>query len=176
MSSIPSAPERAGPIGWMARNPVAANLLMIVVMLGGVLGITRIKQEVFPEFDLDIVSVGVPYPGASPADVEQGVVLALEEAVRGIDGVKRVTGSATEGAGAISVELLIDADPDRVLADVKSAVDRITSFPEEIEEPTVQLLSARQQVISLLISGDQDLATLHGIAERARTVSWPTTA
>ena len=82
--------EGAGAIAWMARNPVAANLIMAFLLIGGLLMGARVKQEVFPETELDMISISVPYPGASPAEVEQGIILAVEEAVRGIDGVKRV--------------------------------------------------------------------------------------
>jgi multidrug efflux pump subunit AcrB len=157
-----------GPIAWMARNSVAANLLMFVVLVGGAIGLSRMKQEVFPEFDLDLLTVSVPYPGASPAEVEQGIVLAVEEAVRGIDGVKRVTSVAAEGVGNVTMELLLEADPDKVLADAKSAVDRILTFPEEAEEPAISLASSRQEVINLVIAGDQDLSSLHALAEQAR--------
>jgi len=157
-----------GPIAWMAKNSVAANLLMLIIMLGGLVKACQTKQEVFPAFDLDLVRVTVAYPGASPEEVEQGIVLAVEEAVRGVDGVKRVTSSASEGAGTTAVELLIDADPDRVLADVKSAVDRIRTFPEDSEDPEIAIASSRQRVISLVIAGDQELQTLQEIAERAR--------
>lgn len=157
-----------GPIAWMAKNSVAANLLMLVIMLGGGIKACQTKQEVFPAFDLDLVRVTVAYPGASPEEVEQGIVLAVEEAVRGVDGVKRVTSGASEGAGSVAVELLIDADPDRVLADVKSAVDRIRTFPEDAEDPEIAIATSRQRVISLVIAGDQELKTLQEIAERAR--------
>lgn len=160
--------NESGALAWMARNSVAANLLMFVVIVGGLLGAIRTKQEVFPEFNLDLVTVTVAYPGAAPAEVEQGIVLAIEERVRGIDGVKRVTSTAREGMGNVSVELLLDAKPDQVLADVKNEVDRIITFPEEAEEPTVSLAKNRRQVISLVISGDQSLRTLHDIAEKAR--------
>jgi len=90
-----------GPIAWMARNSVAANLMMVVILVGGGLGASRIKQEVFPAFDLDLIRITVAYPGASPEEVEQGIVLAIEEAVRGVDGVKRVTSGASEGGGAV---------------------------------------------------------------------------
>ncbi|MEM6930508.1 MAG: efflux RND transporter permease subunit, partial [Myxococcota bacterium] len=165
----------SGVVGWMARNPVASNLLMIVIILAGLFGLLQTKQEVFPEFDLDVVSVQVPYPGASPSEVEQGILLALEEELRGLDGVKRVTATATEGMGQVLVELLIDADREQVLADVKTEVDGIASFPEEAEEPTVSLASGRTQVISLVISGDQSVRTLHDIAEdvRARLLAEP---
>lgn len=172
-SSSPAEPvvdrvPKQGMLAWMARNSVAANLLMFVLVVGGIMGALRTKQEVFPEFDLDMVTVSVAYPGASPAEVEQGILLAIEERVRGLDGVKRVKSNALEGAGTVNVELQLDAAPDQVLADVKNEVDRITTFPEESEEPTVSLARRKRQVISLILSGDQDLRTLHDLAEDAR--------
>ena len=159
-----------GPIAWMARNAVAANLLMAGILLCGVfLGMCRVKQEVFPSFELDIVSVQVAYPGAGPKEVEQGIVLAIEEAVQGIDGVKKVNSKASEGMGVVTVEFQIDVDRQQVLADVKNAVDRISSFPVEIEEPQVALMKRKSVVISMIIAGDQELQTLHQIAEQART-------
>jgi len=152
----------------MARNSVAANLLMFMVLIGGMLGISRTTQEVFPAFDIDQVIVSVVYPGASPEEVEQGIVLAVEESVRGIDGVKRVKSSAGEGIAIVYLDLTLEADPDRVLADTKSAVDRIQTFPEEAERPQVILPTMSRQVVSLVIYGDQDLRSLHAIGERAR--------
>ena len=159
---------KRGPISWMATNPVAANLLMAVFVLGGVLMAREIKQEVFPDLDFDTVTVSVVYPGASPAEVEQGVVLAIEEAVRGIDGVKRIKAGAGESLGVVRIELLLGADDDRVLADVKSAVDRIRSFPGDAERPIVALASRQRSVISLVVYGDEDEATIRAYAERAR--------
>ena len=168
----PGAPDdpatARGPIAWMARNSVAANLLMIVIFAVGMLGLGRMKQEVFPAFELDLVTVAVPYPGASPAEVEQGIVLAIEEEVRAIDGVKRVTSTAAEGVGTVAVELQLGVDKDKVLNDVKSAVDRITTFPEDAEKPIVSSSSSRREVISVLLSGDQDLRALHEQGERLR--------
>lgn len=162
------SPWNRGPIGWMARNPVAANLFMFILLFGGLVMLPSIKQEVFPEFSLDLAVVSVPYPGASPEEVEQGIVLVVEEAVRGLDGVKRVSSNAYEGMGSIIVEPLLGADPDRMLADVKTAVDRIQSFPEEAETPRVSLFATRQQVISLVLYGDVDLRTLHRLTEEVR--------
>ena len=170
MNSDNNSPDhRRGPIAWMATNSVAANLLMFVILVTGAFGLMRVKQEVFPAFDLDVVTIGVPYPGASPAEVEQSIVLAVEEEVRGLDGVKRVISAAAEGNGVVNVELLLGADPDKVLSDVKTAVDRIRTFPEDAEEPNINLVSRRSRVITLMIHGDQDLATLEAIAEDART-------
>ena len=162
------AKER-GPIAWMAKNAVAANVLMLVLIVGGLVTLASgIRQEVFPEVEMDIVSIEISYPGASPAEVEQAVILAVEEAIRGIDGVKKVTSTAMEGVGMISVELLLGTDKDRALNDAKSAIDRITSFPQDVERPTVSLISNRQQVISLVLYGDVDEATLRAVAENSR--------
>ena len=160
--------QHTGPIAWMAKNSVAANLMMAIIIIGGALGAFRIKQEVFPAFDLDLIRISVPYPGASPEEVEQGIILAVEEAVRGLDGVKRVTSGAGEGAGTVAVELLIDADPDRVLADTKAAVDRIRSFPEEAEDPEIAIATRKQRVVSLVIASDQELGALQELAEQVR--------
>ncbi len=161
--------KERGVIAWTAKNAVAANVLMLILIVGGIVTLASgIKQEVFPEVELDVVSISVIYPGASPAEVEQAVVLAVEEAVRGIDGVKKVTSSAMEGQASTLVELLLNSDKDRALNDVKSAIDRITSFPEDVERPTVSLLSNRQQVISIVLYGDVDESTLRSVAENSR--------
>ena len=126
-----------GAIAWMASHPVAANLLMLGLVLGGVLSAFRIKQEVFPEFSLDVIGISLIYPGASPSEVETGILMVTEDSVRGIEGVKRITSTASEGRGSISVELLASTDMDRALQDVKNAVDRIVTYPVDVERPTV---------------------------------------
>ncbi len=158
-----------GPLAWMASNTVAANLLMLIILVGGALRIPTVKQEVFPEVQLDTVTVSVPYPGASPAEVEQGIVLSVEEAVRGVDGVKEVTALANEGSGRVTAELLSGADKDQAFNDIKSAVDRITSFPQDAERPVVSLSTNRRQVISVILYGDLDEQTLRGLSEQVRS-------
>lgn len=157
-----------GAISYMARNSVAANLAMLVIAAAGAIGLFSIKQEIFPEFSVGMISVSVVYPGASPEEIEQGIILAVEEEVSGLDGVDQVNSSASEGMGLVVVEVRSDADEDIVLADVSSAVDRISTFPEDAEEPTVSLISTRMSVISLVVSGEQDLRTLHDLAEEVR--------
>ncbi|MDP7520177.1 MAG: efflux RND transporter permease subunit, partial [Phycisphaerales bacterium] len=164
--ALPS--QRTGAIAWMARNPVAANLLMIVFIVGGLLLGSRVKQEVFPEFTIDMVNVSVAYPGASPEEVEQGIVLAIEDAVTGLDGIKRVTSTAGEGFGSVAVELLLGADHARAQQDVQTAVDGIVSFPEDAERPHVQLISIRNRVVSLAVAGDFDERVLRARAEHMR--------
>jgi len=160
-------PEK-GAIAWMVRNPVAANLLMTFLLLGGLLVGLQVKQEVFPEFDLDLVAIVAPYPGASPAEVEQGILLAIEEAVEGVDGIKRIRSSAQEGVGTVRAELLLGSDSERATSDIQNAIDRILTFPENAEKPTVQLAVQRQEVLTLLVHGDHDEAILHQIAEQIR--------
>ncbi|WP_405227497.1 efflux RND transporter permease subunit [Lentisalinibacter sediminis] len=166
MSADPTSMR--GPIAWMARNAVAANLLMLLLIVGGLLFAQQVRQEVFPEIDLDIITVSVSYPGASPEEVEEGVVLAVEEAVRGVDGIKEVSSVVNEGRGVVLAELLLDTDADQALNDVKSAVDRITSFPEDAERPVISLATNREQVLNLIVYGDLELRELDGLAEQLR--------
>lgn len=159
---------KKGPIAWMARNRVAANLLMFTFLVGGLMAASHIRQEVFPQFEVDVISISVPYPGASPEDVEQGVVLAIEDAVRGLDGVERVRSVAQEGVGTVSAELLDDADGNKVLQDIKNEIDRITSFPEETEEPIVRLIEVHRPVLSIVFHGDVEEKILRNLAEEVK--------
>jgi len=157
-----------GAIAWFARNTVAANLLMVVIMAGGLLSAFTVRREIFPEFDLDIITVTVPYLGAAPEEVEEGVCVRIEESIQGIDGVKRVTSTAAEGRGTVVVELDLGADARKVLDDIKSRVDAIDTFPEQTEKPIIQELTNRRQVINLAVWGDADETTLKRLAERVR--------
>lgn len=157
-----------GPIAWMANNSVAANILMLVFLVGGFLMVLNIKQEVFPKFDLDEVRVSVAYPGASPEEVEQGVILPIEEAIQDIEGIKKVTSTANEGSGSVSIEVVETKDLQRVYEDVKNAVDRITTFAEDVEKPIVEIPSRSTRVIIPIIYGDVDDKTLRNYAELVR--------
>ena len=168
MSALPDESSMRGPLAWMASNSVAANLLMIFLIVGGLTFVQNVKQEVFPEVSMDRITISVPYPGASPAEVEKAVVLAVEEAVRGIDGVKKVESTANEGAGSVVVELLSNAEAETVLNDVKSAVDRVTSLPQDAERPIISLLVNRREVVSLMLYGDVEERMLRDLAESVR--------
>ena len=152
----------------MAGHSVAANLLMAVFLIGGLILASQIKKEVFPDFDLDIVNISMPYPGASPEEVERGVVLAIEEAVQGLEGVDEVTASANEGIGTVRVEIIEGESIQRLAQEIQNEVDRITSFPEEIEEPRVVIAQRRRYVISLALHGDQSEWNLREVAEDIR--------
>jgi len=155
-------------VSWMARNHVAANLLMVFVMVAGVLGITRMKKETFPEFDLDIIQIQVPYLGASPEDVEDGVVRRIEERLNGLEGVRRISATAAEGVAMVSVELQLGADGEQVLEDIKNEIDRIDTFPAETETPIIKQIARRNRVIDVVVFGDVSERALKVAAERVR--------
>lgn len=157
-----------GLIGWMTSNRVTPNLMMIVFLIGGFYYALKIKQEVFPEFDLDFVNVIVPYPGSSPEEVEQGIVLAIEEAIRGLEGIKEVTSTASEGMGRVTAELLEGTDRQRVYQEIKQEVDRITTFPQDAERPEVSLVARRREVVQFQIYGDVSEWVLRELAEQVR--------
>jgi multidrug efflux pump subunit AcrB len=152
----------------MVYNRVTPNLLMLVLVLGGLFMTSRIKQEVFPEYDLDLVTVSVSYPGASPEEVEQGIILAVEEAIRGIDGVKELKATAAEGNGRVNAELLEGIDQQRVYQDIKQEIDRITTFPDDAEEPQVTLATRRREVLNLQFYGDVSETALRETVEQVR--------
>jgi len=156
-----------GPIAWMTKNSVAANLLLFLFLLGGALSINSVKQEVFPEFTLDYVMVNVAYPGASPSECEE-IAESIEQAVAGIDGVEEITATAAEGIASVVVKLIDGTNTNRALSDVKNAVDRITTMPLDAEEPQVSLIPNRRGVISLIFYGRVGEKNLRTLAERAR--------
>ncbi|MCB4204391.1 efflux RND transporter permease subunit [Deferribacterales bacterium Es71-Z0220] len=157
-----------GAIAWMANNSVAANILMLVFLVGGFLMTFNIKQEVFPQFELDEVRVSVVYPGASPEEVEQGVVLPIEEAIQDIEGIKKVNSTANEGSATVSIEVVETKQLQRVYEDVKNAVDRITTFAEDVEKPIVEIPSRSSRVITPIIYGNVDDKVLRNYTELIR--------
>jgi multidrug efflux pump subunit AcrB len=157
-----------GLIRWFVENGVAANLLMILIMVGGVVGVLTVRQEVFPEISAGIVTVRVPYPGAAPEEVEEGVVIRVEEAIQDLEGIEEIRSTASENAGLVLVEAVQGTDVQRLLGDVKSRVDAIDTFPEEAEEAIVEEAIIRRQVLQVAISGNADERTLKRLGERLR--------
>ncbi|MGJ8638057.1 MAG: efflux RND transporter permease subunit [Opitutaceae bacterium] len=155
-------------IRWFTENGVAANLLAGIVIVAGFFAANSIKLELFPELDLDIVSIAVPYPGAAPEEVESGIIELIEDRIQDIDGIKRINATAAEGYGSLSVEVDRGYDATEVADKVKVRVDAIDNFPEEAEEPTVEELLIRNEVISLAVYGNSDAKTLKEVAEYIR--------
>ncbi len=168
MSSSKVKNPGKGPVAYMATNSIAANLLMAILIGGGIWSMINVQKEVFPQFQLDIVEVNVVYPGASPAEVEQGILLPVEEAVRGVQGIKEVTFTANEGSGSVVIELVVGGDRMKSFQDIDQAVNRIRTFPDNIEEPEVRLQAQQVDVMELGLYGDVDIWTLRKLAERLR--------
>lgn len=155
-------------IAWFAENHVAANLLMIFLLLSGTVTALTMKLEVFPETSLDQISIGVAYPGASPAEVEESVIRRIEENVAGLAGIKRIDSVSREGAGTVSIEVIKDWDLQGLLDQVKAEVDRITTFPEEAEEPIIREMTRRTQVLNVAVYGDASEATIKNLTENIK--------
>ena len=154
----------------MAQNSIAANLLMIILLGGGVWATTTIQKEVFPRFQLDIVEVNVGYPGAAPEEVEQGILRPIEEAVRGVEGIREITSEAREGRGEVLIELVAGQNRMKAFQDIDQAINRIRTFPDQIEQPEVRLQSEQQEVIEVGLYGPVDVWTLRKLAEQLRDV------
>jgi len=160
--------DARGTVAWMARNRITPNLMMLIFLIGGFFVALHIKQEVFPAFDLDMVTVRVVYPGSSPEEVEQGIILVIEEAIRGLDGIKEITATAAEGMGMVSAELEEGCDTQRVYQDIKQEIDRVITFPLDAEEPEVSLVIMRRDVLQVRVYGDASEWVLRELAEQVR--------
>ena len=157
-----------GPIAWMAKNGVAAKMMIVVILIGGLMSLFTIKKEVFPEFSADLITIVVSYRGAAPEEVENAVSVRVEEAINGIDGIAKIRSSSAEGVSMVTAELLHGADADKVLDDIKAGVDAIDTFPSETEKPVIQELIVKSQVINIAVSGEVDETTLKRYGERVR--------
>jgi len=170
--AVPGPPTVQGggndPIAWMARNIVAANLIMAFLLLGGLGMAFYIKKEVTPDATLDVVEIRVAYPGSSPEEVERGILLPVEEAVRGLEVVEEVISTARENRGTVSVELTKGTSRERGLQVINQAVDTIQTFPDDTEEPEVSLRTERRDVLEVRLFGDTSHWALFQVAEQVR--------
>ena len=155
-------------IKWFSQNHVAANFLMLVVILLGFTTWFKLKKEVFPDLALDAIAISVPFPNASPEEVETGIILPIEDAIRSIEGIKRYTSSSSESLGAVTVEVENGYAVREVMDDVKSKIDGISTFPEEAEKPIYEEFVLKTQVLSVAVSGETDEYTLRKIAQKVR--------
>ncbi len=142
-----------GVVGWMAGNLVASNILMAVLIGGGLAVAATIKQEIFPSFQLDIVDVEIRYPGASPEEIEDAIVMPVEEELRGLTVVERILAVAEQGVATVEVEIADGADANRALQDVKNAVDRVGFLPQEAERPLIALRQEQSDVGWMVVHG-----------------------
>ncbi len=148
----------------MARNSVAANVLMLFLVLAGLAAARSLVQEVLPDLSLDRVQILVVHPGATPGEIEESVVRKIEEQIRSVEGLDRLQATASEGFGSVVAQFRSDTDIDRAISEVKAEIDRIITFPEEAERPQVREVTSRQNVIRLLVHGDVPERTLKELA------------
>ena len=160
--------NKKGILAWFANNHVAANLLMMFIIIGGLITIVGIKMEIFPEMSLDIITVSVPYLGANPSDVEEGVCVRVEEAIAGTTGIKRMTSSAVEGSGTTVIEIEEYSDTEEVKDDIEAAVDRIITFPRETEKPVISELRTIHNTLSIVVYGDVSEKLLKKLVDEIR--------
>ncbi|NNC22919.1 efflux RND transporter permease subunit [Salinisphaera sp. USBA-960] len=155
-------------MGWMVRNRVTANLIMLVLLAGGLLMATTITQEVFPQYSLQRVKVTVTYPGATPKQLEQNVVLAIESKVRGINGVKKTTATASQGVGTVTLKLQQGTHGQQVFQDVSQAVNQVQTFPEAANKPIISLSHHERGVLNVQLYGKVRHTALRSYAEKVR--------
>jgi multidrug efflux pump subunit AcrB len=157
-----------GPIRWFVHNPIAANLLMVFLLVGGALAIPSLDKEFFPDFKLNTVSVSMPYRGAGPSEVEQQICMRIEEAVHDLNGVKEIRSSARQGLGTVYVEAEVGYDIQRLSSEVRARVDAITTFPADAERPVVTELAHRHHMAVVTLAGDIGERQLKELGEELR--------
>ena len=153
-------------IAWFARNGVAANLLMGIILISGFFSIRGLKMELFPDFDLDLVTISVPYPGAAPLEVEDGICKQIEEKIWDLDGIKEMTSFARENVGVVSVQVERTKDAKLLADEIKVRVDSILNFPEEAEKAMVEVATQKRKVLAVAIHGKADPRSLRKLADK----------
>ena len=158
----------AALINWFARNSVAANLLMVILLVGGFYTVLTIKKEIQPRIDTNYITVSVPFLGATPLDVEEGVVIKIEEAIQDIEGIKEIVSTARRGNGTVQVEVHADYEVSDIMDQVKNRVDAISTFPDNTEKPVISRTQFQQQVVIVSVYGDVAERTLKEFARQIR--------
>ncbi|RUO55363.1 efflux RND transporter permease subunit [Pseudidiomarina homiensis] len=164
----PESGRETGLIAWWANNTVAANLLMALIIITGIFMVFEVRKQMFPEIELNTISIQVPFPGAAPQEVEQGVIVLIEDALEDVNGVERLTSTAREGGGSVTVEVESGYDPQVVMDEVKMLVDAIPNFPQQIENPNIYRIRPQRQVIWISVFGDMSERNQKELAKQIR--------
>jgi len=163
-----STNKHKGLIAWFTYNSVAANLLMVFIVIGGFVSYQMMTKRMMPDVQPNLVRISVPYPGAAPEETEEGVVIKIEEAIQDVKGVKTITSTASEGSGSVVVELTSDVDLDDAVNEIKIKVDSISTFPGETEKPVISKVEFTAEVMWLSVYGEMDRRTRQNIASEVR--------
>ncbi|MEH6455422.1 MAG: efflux RND transporter permease subunit [Cocleimonas sp.] len=159
-----------GIIAWFVRNPVAANIMMVLIIVSGLYAVTKkIPLETFPAFEQDIVNITVTYPGATASEVEEGIAIRIEDAIGDLPGIERISSSASESRALVRAEIRKQYDTTKLLNEIKTRVDNITSFPEDAERPNVEQLIRTREVITVVVEQENsDEVALRTVTEQIR--------
>ena len=156
-------------IAWFTRNHVAANLLLITIVIAGLFSLNnRIPLEVFPSVDPERINISVSLRGSTPEDVERGITIRIEEAIQDLEGIEKIRSRSSEGSGSVTIEVDDGYDPREMLADVKSRVDAINTFPVDAEKPNISLAQRKRDVITVTVGSDYGEKEVREFAERVR--------
>lgn len=157
-----------GAISWFVRNPVAANLMMTVMVVGGFFTLIQLTQEEFPAIDPEAVQIVVEYRGASPAEVEESICIRVEEAIKGTPDLDRISTMASEGICVVTAEILVGADVTAAATEIENRIDAIDTFPADSERPLVSKVEVRRPVLRVALSGPLTEHELKRLGQRAR--------
>lgn len=155
-------------IAWFAENQVAANLMMVMIVVAGILSLQSTRKELIPNISLDMVTIGVAYPGATPEEIEQSVCVRIEESIFDIEGIRKLTTKAAESICNVTADIEVNYQAREVMDEIKSRIDAISTFPEPAERPLIREISIKSSVASVVVSGAADERTLKNIAEMVR--------
>ncbi|MEZ5503172.1 MAG: efflux RND transporter permease subunit [Halioglobus sp.] len=161
-------PPQNGIIAWFAHNPVAANLLMLIIVTVGLVSAFHIQRSMFPAFDIDLIFINVAYPGAAPEEVEQGVVLKIEESINDLEGIKRVESDSYESRAFLLIEPQEGTDLSRLMSDIQNRIDAIQQFPGEAERPIISQPEVLFPSLTLQLSGNIDERSMKHLADNMR--------
>ncbi|MEM8660010.1 MAG: efflux RND transporter permease subunit, partial [Pseudomonadota bacterium] len=158
-----------GIIAWFAYNPVAANLLMLFIIVVGLGAAFTIQRAMFPAIEIEAIYISAPYPGAAPEEVEQGVVLKIEEAINDLDGIKRIESDALESFGQLFIQPADGIDLTKLMSEVQNRINAISRLPDGAEEPIVRQPELLFATLTLQLSGKLDERAMKALADEIRT-------
>ena len=153
---------------WSVEHRVSVNLIMVFLIVAGMYTVLNMKRELFPVFSLDMIDIGVTYPGASPEEVEEGICIKIEEKLKSLEDVKTMYSTALEGHGSVTLELAAGTDINEKLDEIRTLIDLIDSFPDEAEDPVITEIKNNDPAIYLAIYGDVHEKVLRDTAEKIR--------
>ena len=155
-------------IAWFTRNSVAANLLLLTIVVWGLFTLTKLPLEVFPSFERDAVQIRTTLRGASPTEIEEGISIKVEEAIQTVDGIKEITSVSGEGLSTVTASMKRGVNPQTILDDIKQQIDQLNDLPADADTPAIYIPKRNREVISVLVAGDSTEQNLHALATKIR--------